>query len=157
MMHRNLVEKVGGWRNYRCPDDDGEFFARMVLASSGITTVPLVLNFYFQSNNVGSHLSKSKNRKYIKNTLLTIDLKYNYLKRVGERKGIDRAIAAQYYNFSVTNYPLHIDLSTIAFKKFSHFNQTPPRLVLGGKFIGFMSNMLGWKIARTIRFVLREI
>ncbi|MFN9113309.1 MAG: glycosyltransferase family 2 protein, partial [Bacteroidota bacterium] len=36
LIPRNLIERAGGWRPYRCPDDDGEFFSRILLASSGI-------------------------------------------------------------------------------------------------------------------------
>lgn len=157
MFHRNLVEKVGGWRNYRCPDDDGEFFARLVLASKGIVCTKKVLNYYFNSINDDFHLSRNKNSKYIKNNLLTIDLKYKYILEKGMRNGLEQAIAWQYFVFAVNNYPLHKTLSKIAYNRFNVLNQTPPKLILGGQIIRNITYIFGWKIARLIRFTAREI
>ena len=156
LVPRKIIEKIGCWRAYRCPDDDGEFFARVILASKGIVYTPGVYNFYHIDESGKNQLSRTKNHKYLMNSLLTIDLKYGYLQKYGHHNLLNRAIAAQYYRFAVDMYPLRKNLSTIAWKRFCSLGEDPPELLLGGRMIQLVYNLFGWRIARLLRFYFRE-
>lgn len=154
LVPRSVINKSGGWRNYRCPDDDGEFFTRVLLASEGIVYVPGVFNYYRRDVR-DNKLSANANQKYIQNTLLTIDLKYEYLKKAAESEKLQKAFAKQYLDFAIYNYPLHKKLSMIALKRYKKMNQKAELPLLGGRATEFMKIIFGWKAAQLLRFYLR--
>lgn len=155
LIPREVQERAGIWRSYRCPDDDGEFFARVLLASDGIVYTPGVYNYYHITPGGLNQLSRSKNVKYLMNTLLSIDLKYNYLRKFDNHPLLNRAIAAQYYRFAIDMYPESIVLSAIAWRRFINLKEHPPEVILGGRLIQFIYHLFGWRVARFIRFYLR--
>ncbi|MBS4065362.1 MAG: glycosyltransferase family 2 protein [Chitinophagaceae bacterium] len=156
LVPRALIEKAGMWRNYRCPDDDGEFFARVILASDGIVYTPGVTNYYHITPGGVNQLSKSKNRKYLQNTLLTIDLKHQYLLNKGNHPLINKAMAAQYLRFAVDLFPAQKKLSAIAYKRYKSLKEQASLPVLGGSFIEIVKKVFGWRAARYVRYYLRE-
>ena len=155
LVPKKLIEKAGGWRNYRCPDDDGEFFARMILAGDGIIYVPGVFNYYYMSPQA-NQLSSNKNIKYLQNTLLTIDLKHKYLLQKGRHPLISKAVAAQYLRFAVYNYPAQKKLSAIALRRYKALDERVTIPVLGGRLIELVKKIVGWKAARFMRYYTRE-
>jgi len=155
LVPKAVIEKAGGWRNYRCPDDDGEFFARVILASEGIIYVPGIMNYY-RTSLTGSALSRSKERKYLQNVLLTIDMKHRYLKAKGTHPYINKAMAVQYFRFAVYQYPAQKQLSAIAYRRYKALGEKATVPLLGGKLIEFIKPLLGWRTARFLRFYTRE-
>ena len=155
LVPREIINRAGIWRNYRCPDDDGEFFARAILASEGIEFVPGVYNYYHISPGA-NQLSTNKNRKYLQNTLLTIDLKHGYLLKKGKHPLISKAMASQYLRFAVYQYPAQKTLSLIAYSRFQSFHEKVPIPNLGGKGIELVKQIFGWRMARLIRYYFRE-
>ena len=155
LVPRQIIDKAGKWRNYRCPDDDGEFFSRVLLASEGVVYVPGIHNFYRSLK--GEHkLSANRNKKYVQNTLLSIDLKYKYLQEFTTDKAMNKAFAVQYLNFAVYNYPDYKILSKIAYRRYIALNAKAAIPPLGGNFLQYIGKMFGWKAARLIRYYLRE-
>lgn len=155
LVPKQIIEKAGGWRVYRCPDDDGEFFARVLLASEGIVYVPGVYNFYHIEPGGRNQLSRSTNKKYLQNTLLTIDLKHQYLLHSGHHPYIKKAIASQYLRFAVDMFPAQRILSAIAYKRYRALNERVKLPVLGGRVIEFIKQLFGWRMARLTRSYLR--
>lgn len=102
-------------------------------------------------------LSKSRQHKYLMNTLLTIDLTHKCLRGYGSHPKIGDAIAAQYYRFAVDMYPSQPVLSAIAWRRFRSFDVPPPNIHLGGKIIEVIHTYIGWRSARFFRFYLREL
>ncbi|HLP36090.1 glycosyltransferase family 2 protein [Lacibacter sp.] len=156
LVPKSVIEKAGGWRAYRCPDDDGEFFARVLLASEGVVYVPGVYNYYHIEPEGGNQLSRNRNKKYLQNTLLTIDLKHQYLLQKGPHPLLAKAMAAQYLQFAVDMYPAQNLLSAIAYKRYRALNEPAPLPVLGGSLFEFIKQVFGWRTARLIRYYLRE-
>lgn len=154
LVPRAIIEKSGGWRNYRCPDDDGEFFSRVLLASEGIAYVPGVLNYYRRDKR-DNKLSSNSNTKYVQNALLTIDLKYDYLKNRVDTQKLQKAFAKQYLDFAIYNYPQHKRLSCIAIKRYKAMDKTAELPLLGGRLIESIKNILGWRAAQFIKFHFR--
>jgi glycosyltransferase involved in cell wall biosynthesis len=156
LVPKQVIEKSGGWRSYRCPDDDGEFFARVLLASEGIVYVPGVYNYYHIAPGGVNQLSRSRNKKYLQNVLLTIDLKHQYLLKKGTHLLINKAIAAQYLRFAVDQFPAQKLLSAIAYKRYRTLKENLEVPVLGGKVIELFKLLFGWRAARIVRYNLRE-
>lgn len=154
LVPRAIIEKSGGWRSYRCPDDDGEFFSRVLLASEGVVYVPGVLNYYRRDKR-DNKLSSNSNSKHVQNTLLTIDLKYDYLKNRVDTAKLQKAFAKQYLDFAIYNYPQHKKLSRIAIKRYKAMDKTAELPLLGGRLIESIKNILGWRAAQFIKFHFR--
>lgn len=154
LVPKKLIENAGGWRQYRCPDDDGEFFTRILLASKGIVYVPGIVNYYRREKSKHK-LSANSDKKYVQNTLLTIDLKYSYLKEKIEEKKIRQAFAKQYLDFAIYNYPQHTLFSKIAYKRYKEMGSPAVTPLLGGKITELIKNVFGWKLARLIKFYFR--
>jgi glycosyltransferase involved in cell wall biosynthesis len=154
LVPRTLIDKAGGWHNYRCPDDDGEFFSRILLASDGVVYVPNVYNYYRRTNSENK-LSSNSNKKYLQNTLLTIGLKYSYVKAISSDEKVEMAFAKQYLDFAVHNYPQQKVLSAIAYRSYNRMNQKSSLPLLGGKFIELLKRYLGWRFARIIKHTVR--
>lgn len=154
LMPKHLVVQVGGWRNYSSVDDDGEFFTRLLLKSEGIVFVqePLV---YYRRSILKNRLSNSKNYHLVKNKLLTIDLKYKFIKPFVDTEKLKKAFSIQYLDFAVYNYPQHKNLSRIAFKRYKALNTKARLPLLGGKIIEHIKNIFGWKFARLIKYYFR--
>ena len=153
---KQVIEKSGNWRAYRCPDDDGEFFARVLLESEGIVYVPGVYNYYHIATAGANQLSQNKNRKYLQNTLLTIDLKHQYLQKKGIHPLMNKAMAIQYLRFAADTYPTQKRLSKIAYKKYRAMKEHVPLPILGGRTIEVVKKIAGWKAARLLRYYTRE-
>ena len=149
----SLIKKSGPWRNYRCPDDDGEFFARVILASEGVEYVPGVYNYYRRLKGENK-LSQNSSKKYVQNVLLTIDLKQGYLIEKSKDARVKKAMAKQYVDFAVHNYPKHKILSEIAWKRYKDLHVSVELPLLGGKMVECVKHLLGWKIARKIKYFL---
>ena len=156
LVPKQIIDQAGGWRAYRCPDDDGEFFARVLLASEGIVYVPGVYNYYHIEPGGAGQLSRSKNKKYLQNSLLTIDLKHQYLLKKGFHLLINKAIASQYLRFAVDMYPAQRILSAIAYQRYQQIDTQITMPVLGGKLIELIKHFFGWRSARLFRYYLRE-
>jgi glycosyltransferase involved in cell wall biosynthesis len=156
LVPKQIIAQAGGWRAYRCPDDDGEFFARVLLASEGIVYVPGVYNYYHIEPGGAGQLSRSKNKTYLQNSLLTIDLKHQYLLKKGFHPLINKAIASQYLRFAVDMYPAQRILSAIAYRRYQQIDTQITLPVLGGKLIELIKHFFGWRSARLFRYYLRE-
>lgn len=151
LVPRSIIEKAGRWRQYKCPDDDGEFFTRVLLASIGIIHTPGQINYYRHFAKQKT-LSANKNFHFLKNSLLSIDLKEQYLIRYKNRPGFARAFARQYLNYAVYNYPEQKLLSEIALKRFRRFGvkMNPP--LLGNKFVEILKYTFGWRLVRLLKY-----
>lgn len=66
LVHRSLIEKVGGWNEHLTLNDDGEYFFRVVAQSSGVHFCSEGVIFY---RNTPQSLSKQVSEKAIKSQL----------------------------------------------------------------------------------------
>ena len=75
---KKIIDKAGFWDERLSLDDDGEFFCRVILASTGIVCSINAINYYrkFRDNN---SLSAQVGDKAIKSALLSLELKQQHL------------------------------------------------------------------------------
>lgn len=154
LLPKSLIDKAGMWRAYRCPDDDGEFFARVILASSGVIYTEGAINYYRRFLTEGN-LSNHKNAEAIQNTLLTLRLKQEYIEEFEKSQRVNRAFARQYLNFSVYNYIRNKKLSIEAYHRYKQLKTPLPLPKIGGKLIQTLAMVLGWKTALKLKNILK--
>jgi glycosyltransferase involved in cell wall biosynthesis len=68
LVSRKLTELAGPWLDLRSPDDDGEYFCRVVAASNGLIFVPTATSYW----RVGNSTSFSYSRQNSVNSLQTM-------------------------------------------------------------------------------------
>lgn len=146
-----LIKKAGHWNEFKCPDDDGEFFCRVILASKGVRYSSTGTNYY-RKYIKGKSLSAQKTREAFQNTLLAIDLKYSYLKARTNSKLLDKIFARHYWDLGVASYPLHIAISNKAIKQAKKMDYKGPKYV-SGKSSMFLSKIVGWRIVKLLSYL----
>ena len=153
---RELIEQTGGWNETLSKDQDGEFFARMVLNSKGIIYVPEVRNFY-RKHIKGSNIASQAQRKHLESNLKSAHLKEKYLFNKVRSNKAKEAMAVQYKLIAINAWPRFKDISRSALKKSKHLGGTSFTPVLGGKTIELLKSLLGWKFAKSFSYYIHRI
>jgi len=144
---RKLIEKAGNWNEELSVDDDGEFFARVLLLSKGIVRTK-GLNYYRKYQN-GSNLSSSNDYKALQSLLKASLAKKEELLSRCSTDAAKRAIDRLLTDVSVLAYLKYPDLVNLAEANYCGVRKINPDL--GGEVINFLSKALGWKFAKRIQ------
>ena len=147
---RALIEKAGYWNEFKCPDDDGEFFCRVILASEGVKFSDKGINYYRKYKTEGS-LSGQKSFEAIQSIITSIDLKYGYLKERANNAIIDRIFARHYWWAGVSAYPRFKDLSAYCIKKARELGYKGEKY-MGGPTGHALATFFGWKSVRAVAY-----
>jgi len=147
---RHLIDKAGLWNEFRCPDDDGEFFCRVILAGKGVKFSRTGVNYYRKHIKANSW-SGQKSRQAFENIFLSTDLKFGYLKNRTQSELLDQIFSRHYWEVGVATYPKFKDISDKAIKKAKDLGYNGPKYV-SGKTSTFLSKLLGWRIMRLLSY-----
>jgi glycosyltransferase involved in cell wall biosynthesis len=151
---RSVIEKAGLWEEFYSPDDDGEYFCRVILASSGIRLSKKAINYYRKYQN-GQSLSKRNSRRAMEGILRSIDLKTQHILDKTDSEKAKYAFAKMYMEHGVNCYPLYKDLSLISIQKAKLLGINKVHYVGGSKGI-LLSSIIGWKGAKLVSFLLQK-
>lgn len=150
---RKVIDKAGPWNEMRNPDDDGEFFCRVLLASSGIRYSGEAVNYYRKFNSSGISLSGRKDYESLSNTLKSTDLKAENLLKRTDTLLVRRILCRLYYENAFTFYPIYPDLTREAEEKARElapdFRFDPFDYKKG--FVRTLSKMVGWKAVKYLQ------
>jgi len=147
---RSIAEKIGPWDERLLLDQDGEYFARAVLASRGIRTTG-GLNYYRRFTTGGNISAKANKIENLQSALLALNLKAAYL---GARTHSDRyqqAMATLYQEIAINAYPQFPELVAICEKEVKKTGKKPDIPLLGGTLIEYTKLLFGWKAAKLLR------
>jgi glycosyltransferase involved in cell wall biosynthesis len=150
LVPKPLISKAGIWNEFRCPDDDGEFFCRVVLASQGVRFAKTGYNYYRKFRNLGS-LSSQKSHASFRNILLSAKLKYQSLKAATNRHEVDKVFARNFFEIGILAYPQYPDVSKEAILLVHQLSLKVHPPVIGGYKIEFIKTLFGWRIARLLQ------
>jgi glycosyltransferase involved in cell wall biosynthesis len=109
LVSRELAEAAGPWDERLHYDQDGEYFARVVLASQGTRFVPGTGVFYRVSSASTriSHIGQSNKKK--DSLLLSMKLHIQYLRSHEDSERVRKACLAYLQNWYFTFYPERTD------------------------------------------------
>jgi glycosyltransferase involved in cell wall biosynthesis len=144
LVSRKIANEIGEWNEEisPSPDEDGEYFARVLLATETVCYTEGI-NYYRKESNTNS-LSQNFSFQRALNLLDTVELKFNHLFKVESTKRIHKLyqlhISQVAYQFGV-QYPKLIDysLKKIQDKRFKKFRIRSPWL------FKFLSYIFGFK------------
>lgn len=153
---RSIIDKVGLWDETLSLDDDGEFFARIVLASAGIIKTE-GKNYYRKFTFANSSLSGSASLTSYESALKSVLLKKQYILEKTDSEEAKRAIYCLFMNLAIKTFPGLPSIYHIVFDQMKELPLYRYSPILGGEVINIISNTLGWKIARRIQHLYRHV
>lgn len=152
---RELAEAAGSWDTRLLSDDDGEYFCRVLLASTGARFVAQSRVFYrITCSNRLSYVGASDKKKEA--LLLSMKLHVQYLRSIEESERVRKACLAYLQNWYDNFYPerpdLVADLQNLATQLQGRL-QAPQ---LRWKY-AWMQPIFGWKAAKWAQMALPQL
>ena len=152
---RAIIDKAGLWNEFRCPDDDGEFFCRVILAAEGVKFSDQGINYY-RKYKTASSLSGQKNAEAFENIIESLNLKYKYLKQRTSEPLLDRIFARHYWWTGVAAYPSFKELSGYCIQKATDLGYKGKKY-MGGPAGHTLAGFFGWKPVRFMAYWQQRI
>ena len=146
-MPRALIERAGPWDERLSLNDDGEYFARVVLASSRIVYAETGESFY-RSGLTGS-LSRQRSRRALESVALSVELIARHVRTAEDSPRTQRALADYWQRLVYGLYPDAPDLCVRAEAEVCRLGGSDLRPEAGGR-ERLVARLLGWKLARRV-------
>lgn len=150
----HLIEKAGRWDESLSLDDDGEFFTRILLQSSGVVKTE-GKNYYRKFQRSKLSLSGRSDVKAYESALRSLMLKKEHLLRKTTSDGAKRALYNLFTDLAMKTYPKYPAVYNAIFanlEQLPRYNYLPP---LGGKLINTISRIFGFKFALRLQNLYR--
>lgn len=149
---RTLLNSSVKWDENLTVNDDGEFFCRIVLSSTGIIAAKDTFCYYrkyFGEKTVS--LSGRKDLRSLESHYHSLLLMRKHLLETKNDVRINSIIADNLMNLLMQSYPEHKTLTKKIKTTIKDLGNTLYSPVLGGRAIESIKNIFGWKIARLLQ------
>lgn len=148
LVPRAIADRAGPWDESLSLNDDGEYFARVVLASRLLAFTPTGASLY-RSALPGS-LSARRTRRALESAHHAAELTAAHLRRAEDSPRVDRALADFWQRLAYELYPEAPDLTRRAAAEARLLGGSNLRPEAGRPEL-FATRFLGWKLARRLR------
>ncbi len=150
MTPASITKEIGPWNESLLLDQDGEYFARAVLASKGIRTTGGIN--YYRRFTVGGNISAKANKiENLRSALLALNLKAKYLGERIQSERVQQAMSTLYQEIAINAYPQFPELVAECEGYVLKTGKNPEIPVLGGRLIEITRLLMGWKTAKLLR------
>jgi hypothetical protein len=149
---RAVIDRAGPWNERLSLNDDGEFFCRVALASSGIVFCGDARGYYRSS--AGATLSRRRDGEALTSAFDAIALSCGRLLLHHDTPAARAACATHYQRFVFDAYPEVPALVTAAERRIAQFGGSELRIG-GGRLFRFLSRWFGWKLAKRCQLAWR--
>ena len=147
---KDIIQKAGFWNEGLTVDDDGEFFCRVLLASSGTRYTESGINYYRKYLNKKS-LSAQKSEQAVLSAFSSLQLKRNQLLSRTSDSRARVSLARCFGEFSFSNYNFSIQISKEAEKMGIELDANIDyNLFYKAKLKRGLSKMLGWRFVKKL-------
>ncbi|KAF0202279.1 MAG: glycosyl transferase family [Bacteroidetes bacterium] len=153
---RSISDKIGPWNENLLLDQDGEYFARAVLASKGIR-ISGGISYYRRFISGGNISSKYNKKENLQSALLALGNKTKFLGARTDSEAYRQAVATLYHEIAVNAYPMFADIVGLCEKKIKESGKIPSTPVMGGKIIEITKKYFGWKAAKKLRMAFHQL
>jgi len=146
ILPRAVVDRIGPWDERLSLNDDGEYFARAVLAASGIVFCEQARVFY--RSGVTTSLSARSDRAALESLVLACDLTTRHLLERDDSPQSRAAAAAAWRRAAYEVYPAAPDLSRMAETRARALGRVawaPP-----SRRVRLASRAVGWRAAKRL-------
>lgn len=150
---RAVLDRAGPWDETLSLDDDGEYFARVLLASAGIRFVEDAVSYYRTHD--GPRLSSSRGRRAASSSFRSTEKKQSLLLGTEDSPRTRHALACSWQRFVWEQLDVAPDLSAEASTR-SHAlaaDLPPPD---GPRAYRLAARLLGWQRARRLQLAWQK-
>lgn len=154
LIPKEIAEIAGKWEEFYSPDDDGEYFSRVILASSGVRYVQDCFNYYRKTS---SGLANRNSLFALEGVYRSTLLKQKNLLKNTHTNEAKFAIARLLIALAVESYPAYPSLTkkiVSSVKEIGNYSFIP---VSGGPYTRILSFIFGWKFARHFQVFYAKI
>jgi glycosyltransferase involved in cell wall biosynthesis len=144
---RSLLERAGPWNEALSLNDDGEYFARVMLAAGKIVFCAEARSYY-RSGFPGS-LSGRSDRRALESLYRSVELTLDHLQGADDSSRTRAAIDYAWKLAAFELYPGAPDLSRAAEARSRRFGGSSRPFPAGGRF-QLVARFLGWRLARRL-------
>ena len=151
---RAVIERAGPWNETLSVYDDGEFFCRVVLASSGIAFCADARGYYRSAG--APTLSKRRDSAALASAFTAVDLSCRHLLQRCNSAAALKACATHYQRFAYDAYPRAAELVAQAEKRAAELGGSELRAG-GGPAFQMLARALGWKLSKRAQLAWRTL
>jgi glycosyltransferase involved in cell wall biosynthesis len=151
---RALIDAAGPWNEDLSVNDDGEYFCRVVLASSGIVFCNEARGYYRTATK--SSLSRRRDLRAFLSAFEAARLSSERLLARTKSPPAAKACATQFQRFIYDAFPDVPDLITAAERRVSELGGHDLKLE-GGRVFRILSGCFGWKTAKRWQLAGRRV
>lgn len=151
---RFIIERAGPWNEELSLDDDGEYFTRVNLSSSGVVFCGDARGFYRKSRHPS--LSSRKDRDALASGFLAAELSCRTVLEQCGSTAAARACACHFQRFIYYAYPDVPELVNAAEKRVGELGGTELKIG-GGWAFRCLSTCFGWKFAKRSQSASRSV
>jgi glycosyltransferase involved in cell wall biosynthesis len=141
----DVVAKAGPWDETLTVNDDGEYFARVVLAAGKIIHSPNSLSLY--RSGLQASLSGRRDRRSLDSLYSSCEKIAAHLSGAEDSPRVRRALADYFQRLAYEIYPDAPDLFRLAESKVRALGGSSLRPAMGRR-QAILSKLIGWKLAR---------
>jgi glycosyltransferase involved in cell wall biosynthesis len=153
---RSVAERAGPWDDsIRSPDDDGEYFARVVLASRGIRASKTG-RYYYRRFVQGGSYSTTYSEALLRGRLHSLNCKARRLLARTNDARAHRALANRYRDLAFGAYPSFPKLTEEAPRKAREMGDTDYRPRFGTWKGELLRHLVGWRAAKRLNAALHR-
>jgi len=152
---RAVAENAGSWDETPSPDDDGEYFTRAVLASTGIRRAAAG-RFYYRKRPTGGSWSSTRNARLQEGALYSLERKAEHLLARTCDPRAKRALANGFMYRAVEAYPYFPELSRRALQQAEMLGGTNFIPAFGTWKGDLINRWFGWRAARRVQAIYRR-
>jgi glycosyltransferase involved in cell wall biosynthesis len=147
LVPRQLAEKAGAWNEILSPNpnDDGEYFCRVILASKGVRFCWGAKTFY--RSGISGSLSGARSERALNSVFGSLELCISYLLAMENSPRTRHACAVQFQRFIYEVYPDVPDLRKKAEAKVQLLGGSEVK-PSGGPLFQLLSQVVGWQQAK---------
>jgi len=155
LVSRELTEAAGPWNTTLLGDDDGEYFCRVLLASSGVRFVPSAHVYYRQAGRGSLGYVGCSNIK-LDAHWRSMQLHIQYLRSLEESERVRSACRTYLQNYLIYFYPQRLDIVQQMERLSSDLGKqlNPPQL--SWKY-SFARAILGWRMAKRLHLIVSQV
>jgi hypothetical protein len=151
---RAVIERAGPWNETLSVNDDGEFFCRVVLASSGVAFCPGARGYYRAAG--APTLSKRRDGGALASAFTAVDLSCRHFLQRCNTATAKKACATHYQRFAYDAYPQAAELVAQAEKRAAELGGSDLRAG-GGPAFQMLARGLGWKFSKRAQQAWRTL
>ncbi|MEM9532109.1 MAG: glycosyltransferase family A protein [Pseudomonadota bacterium] len=154
LLSRDLATRAGGWREDLSLNDDGEYFARVMLAAGRVGFCVGARSFY--RSGTDRSLSAGRGRRHFESAEAALTAIEMALREAEDSTRVQAALATAFSRLAVESYPYHSVVSGRCQGRARELGRFEPDLG-GGRWVGRLVRPLGWRTARRLQALVYDL